>query len=214
MSDQTKAAFTPQPAGQPVGDVDQQQQNLTQPPEGTDEALPLAEQIWRRLQGYYEADRKRLREEIKQELAPPPASTPNALPAAKPPEQPQTGQQEQPPDPVTADAWRMMAEAGVEIDDQDPEYATIQSTSPYAFLRSIESAIEAKRQRISQQAPLPPAAQPAPARTPTNAGALGGQTLGAEALTRRLQELQQHPSKNMAEIIRLTEELDKFIPRG
>jgi hypothetical protein len=214
MGDQTKAAFTPQPAGQSVDGVDQQQQSLTQAPEGTSSTLPLEEQIWRRLQGYYEADRQRLRDELKQELAAPPVSTPNALPAATPPETPPTGQQEQPPDPVTAEGWRMMKEAGVEIDDADPEFSTIVNTTPYAWLKSIESAIEAKRQRLSgYQAPPPPAAT-VPTRTPTNAGGLGGQTLGAEALTVRLQELQKHPSRNMAEIIRLTEELDKFIPRG
>jgi hypothetical protein len=217
MGDQTKAAFAPQPAGQPAGDADQQQQSLTQATEGIEPSLlPIEEQIWRRLQGYYEADRTRLREEmqaLKQQLAAPQPSTPNALPPAMAPEQPQTGQPEQPPDPVTAEGWRMMQEAGIEIDDADPEFASIVNTTPYAWLRSIESAIAAKSRRTGHNNPPPPVAT-VPARTPTNAGGLGGQTLGAETLTVRLQELMKHPLQNMTEIERLTEELDKFIPRG
>lgn len=86
----------------------------------------------------------------------------------------QAGQDEEPPDPVTASAWAMMANSGVDILEEDPEYTQIvdrKTDDAYVFLRSIEKAIEAKRQRLAVQ----PQGQP-PSRTPTNAGAGGSLT--------------------------------------
>ena len=70
-------------------------------------------------------------------------------------------------DPITAEAWRLMQAAGIIINDNDPETEKLDQSSGYAFLRSIEAAIEAKRQRITSTS------MQAPGRTPTGAGATG-----------------------------------------
>ncbi len=64
-------------------------------------------------------------------------------------------------DPITAEAQRMMQEAGTTIDAGDPELALLNHSSPYQYLRSIEAAIAAKRQRLSSS------------KTPTNLGGMG-----------------------------------------
>jgi hypothetical protein len=97
----------------------------------------------------------------------------------QPPQQPspeQTPAQadagEEPPDPVTASAWQMMEQAGVDILEEDPEfkqYVNTNTEDAYVFLKSIEAAIAAKKQRLATQ----PQAQPQ-VRTPTNVGAGGG----------------------------------------
>lgn len=92
-------------------------------------------------------------------------------PPAESPEQPPAqdgGEDDADLDPVTAEAWRMMEDAGIIIEDDDPEAGTLDQSSPYAFLRSIDKAIEAKRQRTGGQ--QEPASQ---ARTPTNIGSAG-----------------------------------------
>jgi len=53
--------------------------------------------------------------------------------------------------PVIATATNMMAQAGVSIEQDDPESELIdkQTTDPVVFLSSIKAAIEAKQQRLS-----------------------------------------------------------------
>jgi len=89
---------------------------------------------------------------------------------------PHTEQQEKPnpeapsseaADPITAEAWRLMQAAGIMINDGDPEVEKLDQSSGYAFLQSIEAAIETKRQRIASTS------MQAPGRTPTGAGATG-----------------------------------------
>jgi hypothetical protein len=60
-----------------------------------------------------------------------------------------------------------MQAAGIIINDGDPEAEKLDQSSGYAFLRSIETAIETKRQRIASTS------MQAPGRTPTGAGATG-----------------------------------------
>lgn len=80
---------------------------------------------------------------------------------------PKPVEQEVAADPITAEAWRLMQAAGIIINDGDPEAEKLDQSSGYAFLRSIEAAIESKRQRIAST-PMQ-----APGRTPTGAGATG-----------------------------------------
>lgn len=56
-------------------------------------------------------------------------------------------------DPITAEAVKMMQDAGVWIDDDDPETDVIDQSSIYAYLESVKKAIETKRQRIGTPAP-------------------------------------------------------------
>ncbi len=72
---------------------------------------------------------------------PPPTNT-------EPPAEPKPGNQNVAADPITAEAWRLMQAAGIIINDDDPEAEKLDQSSGYAFLRSIEAAIETKRQRI------------------------------------------------------------------
>ncbi len=86
---------------------------------------------------------------------------------AEPPAEPNPGDQNVAADPITAEAWRLMQAAGIIINDDDPEAEKLDQSSGYAFLRSIEAAIETKRQRIASTS------MQAPGRTPTGAGATG-----------------------------------------
>lgn len=104
--------------------------------------------------------REQLRQQVINQALSDPAAPESPAPAAPPAAQPTAQPGQEPPDAITAEAWKMMQEAGVTIEDEDPEVSSIDRSSPYKFLRSIEQAIEAKRQRI----------QP---RTPTNAGGMG-----------------------------------------
>lgn len=56
-------------------------------------------------------------------------------------------------DPITAEAVKMMQEADVWINDDDPESDGIDQSSIFAYLESVKKAIEAKRQRIGTPAP-------------------------------------------------------------
>lgn len=51
-------------------------------------------------------------------------------------------------DPITQEAWKMMEDNGVDILEQDEEYKSLDFTSPYRFLKSVEQAIEAKKLRL------------------------------------------------------------------
>lgn len=81
--------------------------------------------------------------------------------------------EEVPNNPIEATAWQMMRDAGIDIYDEDPEFALVdqETENAYAFLKSIETAIEAKRQRLAGS----PAGQQQ-TRLPTNAGASGQPT--------------------------------------
>lgn len=92
------------------------------------------------------------------EPAPPPAPAPAAQPGA-----PEAADL----DPVNAEALSMMRLAGVTIEDSDPEAKLIDQASPYAFLKSVDKAIEAKRTRLGTAQQSTPAA---PAVLPTNLG--------------------------------------------
>lgn len=78
-------------------------------------------------------------------------------------------------DPVTAEAHSYLQAAGVSIDESDPEYKLIEQTSPGKFLRSVQAAINAKRERIGE--PLFDFDEMKPAgttpRLPTNIGGKG-----------------------------------------
>lgn len=59
-------------------------------------------------------------------------------------------------DPITAEAYQMMQQAGVMIEQGDPEAAQIDQSSPFKFLRSVEAAIAAKKARTEQRAQVEP----------------------------------------------------------
>jgi|GEM_PF-3973052 hypothetical protein len=88
-------------------------------------------------------------------------------PNTEPPATPKPAEQSEASDPITAEAWRLMQAAGIVINENDPEVGQLDQSSGYAFLRSIETAIESKRQRIAST-PMQ-----VPGRTPTGAGATG-----------------------------------------
>ncbi len=74
-------------------------------------------------------------------------------PQTIPPEQGQPGEQKGAPDPITQAAWSMMEERKVEILDEDPEAKTLDTSSPYKFLLSLDKAITAKETRLQQEPP-------------------------------------------------------------
>lgn len=52
------------------------------------------------------------------------------------------------PNPITAEAYRMMALENVRITDDDPESKSIGGQTAFDFLASLKAAMEAKRQRL------------------------------------------------------------------
>lgn len=140
------------------------------------------EEAFRRAQGYYEKGQVKVqermrqmeatlkaagvtvddqtRDRMKQAIAAEVSKEPETPPAGTPTGSQQAGQPEKPPenlDPISTEAYAMQRQAGVFIEDNDPELSMIEQTSPYAFLRSIERAIEAKKARISRQRVMPAA---------------------------------------------------------
>ncbi len=103
------------------------------------------------------------------------AGTPQGVsdPAAQP-GQPSAEQPQANLDPINQAALSMMEEAGIQVLSNDPEAAMLDHSNRRAFLRSLDQAIEAKRQRMQGQ-PQTPAA-PAGTRAPTNLGGVGQQT--------------------------------------
>lgn len=67
---------------------------------------------------------------------------------------------------INAAAFAMMKEAGIHIDENDPEAQSLDQTNAYKFFKSLEVAIEAKKQRLASS----------PKRTPTNLGGSGAPT--------------------------------------
>jgi hypothetical protein len=83
------------------------------------------------------------------ELQGQPSPPPGAPPVAQP--MPSGGQEvEGELDPIVVDALRLMDEAGVQIEDTDPELSLIdqETDSPYKFLKSVEAAIAKKKERL------------------------------------------------------------------
>jgi len=101
--------------------------------------------------------------------------------AETPPQSPDPGAQPQTADPAqaevpfTAKAWQLMQDAGVDINTDDPEFATLDRQGDgFAFVKSVESAITVKKARLDQTADTPPQA---PDRLPTNSVAQGNLTV-------------------------------------
>lgn len=69
---------------------------------------------------------------------------------------------QEPVDPITATAMQMMTSAGVQIDEGDPEFQTLnlKTQNPYEFLTSVQTAITAKKERTSKKQTINPAAMP------------------------------------------------------
>lgn len=62
------------------------------------------------------------------------------------------------PDPISGEAYTMMQEKGIYIEESDPEYRTIKSNgSIREFLGSVEKAIDAKSARVSHKQAVPDA---------------------------------------------------------
>lgn len=102
-------------------------------------------------------EREKLRQQVinaalTEEDAPPQPSAPAAGQTAQP-GQAAPAPEGQDLDPISTEALRMMTAAGVVIEDDDPEAKTIDQSSAYAFLRSVEAAIEAKRRRTAPRTP-------------------------------------------------------------
>ena len=53
------------------------------------------------------------------------------------------------PDPITAEAYRKMAQSGVRIQDSDPEASLIKGGNVTEWLSSVDAAIEAKQKRLN-----------------------------------------------------------------
>lgn len=84
------------------------------------------------------------------------------------------------PDPFTLEAYRIMAERGTRITDNDPEAKTIDTSSPGKFFSTLEQAIEAKRERegkIGSPARTPTVSGGSPSSQPAHAGLSGVDTL-------------------------------------
>ena len=103
-----------------------------------------------------------------------PQGTPGA-PAAQPQPEYVPGEEdfEEPPDPVTIQAWTMMEQMGVYINEDDPEVSLLDQTGEQAFIASVKPAIEAKIKRLAGIAPGPTQPQP---HAPTNLGGSGAPT--------------------------------------
>ena len=88
-------------------------------------------------------------------------------------ENPQSNPNNQPPrDPISQAAYEMMQEENVFIQQDDPEFSTIdtKTTSRRVFLKSVDKAIEAKKERLARPRGLP-AASPSMSATGGNVGA-------------------------------------------
>lgn len=111
--------------------------------------------------------------ELERALTAPSASPPSTEPG--PAQDPGQEPDEEPGDPITAEAWTMMREAGVTIEPGDPEAKTLDNSSGYRFLKSVEAAIEAKRARLGGSPPgeATPSQPPTPPVAPTNLGGIG-----------------------------------------
>jgi len=173
VSDQTNAVGftgegqTPEPS-QPEEQKPAQQEVLTPDRQLVDE---VSEQVFRRMQGLSDRQTETILKKIqeRQEAKPDPSpDTSKGTPA-------QATQGEQVIDPVTADGWQMMKDAGVQINEHDPEAQLLsQARTPREYFTAIETAIEAKRQRTSTETPAEQSATPQ--RTPTNLGGSGAPT--------------------------------------
>jgi len=126
----------------------------------------VSETVFRRVQGLLDRQTEHLSKLQAEQQSPAPA-------ASKKPAKVSKGEQEV--DPVTADGWRMMDDAGVQIEEHDPEAQILsQAKTPREYFAAIETAIQTKRQRTSTETPAEQSATPQ--RTPTNLGGSGAPT--------------------------------------
>jgi len=102
-----------------------------------------------------------------------PQGTPGA-PAAQPQPEYVPGEEdfEEPPDPVTVQAWTMMEQMGVYINEDDPEVSLLDQSNEQAFIASVKPAIEAKIKRLAGVAP----GLAQTPHAPTNLGGSGAPT--------------------------------------
>jgi hypothetical protein len=114
-----------------------------------------------------------------------PDQTPRRAPAQEPEEE---------TDPITQDAWELMDEMGIDLLDDDPEVEMIDDSTPRQFFKTLEKALEAKRQRISQTSEEPNQTVPPQARIP-GAGAGGSTGSLLPDGTQPLERLQNYYSK-------------------
>ena len=168
MSDQTNAVgFTGD--GQPSEPSPKEEPKPTQPevltPDQEKFKDDVSETVFRRVQGLLDRQTEHL-SKLQAEQAP--APEPSKKPAKVP-----KGEQEV--DPVTADGWRIMDDAGVQIEKNDPEAALLaEARTPREYFLAVETAIETKRQRTSTEPKEEEGATPP--RTPTNLGGSGAPT--------------------------------------
>lgn len=103
-----------------------------------------------------------------------PVSPPAAAPAqAQTQAQPAPGSEQ---DPVTAAAVAIMQEAGIQVEEADPEFAMVDTKTDNAgkFLASVNKAVQAKRERIQRD----PAA-----RIPSLGGGSGAGSSGVSSMS-------------------------------
>ena len=170
MSDQTNAVgFAGD--GQSPEPSQTEEQKSTQPEVLTPDIEKLkddvSESVFRRVQGLLDRQTEHLTKTLQASTPGPASEASSDTPARAPQGGPEVN-------PVTADGWRMMEEAGVKIQEDDPEAKMLlQARTPREYFSAIESAIEAKRQRTSKE---PEESSATPPRTPTNLGGSGAPT--------------------------------------
>lgn len=105
--------------------------------------------------------------------------------AEKPPEK--TPDKSAPVNPYTAEAKRLMTEAGITLERGDPEIKGIRQDSPTAYLMSILEAVNAKKARLeAEKKGKAQAATPMMGGNATPGNPLSGITDPRELLTRGL----------------------------
>ena len=224
MSDQSEAPI--QSPGQETPDNGQPkyitQEELTRLLQDTEnKAFQRAQSLYDKGQGRVQAELKRVNDSIEQMRKHGVDVPPEKVKAMQdeavrtalieaPPEEPKIAPQSKTsadaaPDPVTAEAWRMMKEAGVVLDESDPEMGKLdQEHGPYKFLQSVEAAIADKQRRLLSQTKSPEARLP---------GITGGSPgASVEAITNQLAELQRNPTANIQKIRELSAQLKKALP--
>ena len=134
MSDQTKAVGfngegqAPEPS-QPEEQKPAQQTDLTPDQEKLKD--DISETVFRRLQGLQDRQTEHILKTLQAEKSPAPEPSKDAPAQEQPKGAPEV-------DLVTADARRMMDEAGIQINEDDPEAQSLLETrTPFAFLQAV-----------------------------------------------------------------------------
>lgn len=224
MSDQSEAPI--QSSGQETPDNGQPkyitQEELARLLQDTEnKAFQRAQSLYDKGQGRVQAELKRVNDSIEQMRKHGVDVPPEKVKAMQdeavrtalieaPPEEPKIApqskaQMDAAPDPVTAEAWRMMKEAGIVLEEGDPEMDKLdQEHGPYKFLQSVEAAVTEKQRRLISQTKSPEA------RLPGITGGSAGASV--EAITNQLAELQRNPTANIQKIRELSAQLKKALP--